>query len=223
MFAKKFLLTYAILIVVCVLGRLETMQNELVHSNQSASPTPSATPSRTPTRPRSGPISPYPGGVHAMVNFDGTWMLDKSRSQGLSPRLLSADKVVWNIKQDNQEISIGQKIVGDGLAGGTGARAGAGNPRPSPSLNPSIYKLDGSETAVDIGSGRGTSTLKAAWFENTLNLVRKSILKNPEGDVVLVETRTLELSKDGKTLTVKVQNESPRGTTNLNLVFNLSN
>src|SRR5436853_394949 len=65
----------------------------------------------------------------AAANFAGTWVLDKSKSQGLTPRMQGADKVTWTITQDDKTISIDQKVEGGqppaGGGGGAGGRAGA--------------------------------------------------------------------------------------------------
>jgi len=46
----------------------------------------------------------------ASANFAGSWALDKSKSQGLSPRMQGADSVTWTITQDDKTISIDQKF-----------------------------------------------------------------------------------------------------------------
>src|SRR5467141_2445460 len=72
----------------------------------------------------------------APANFAGTWSLDKTKSQGLSPRMQGADKVTWTITQDDKTISIDQKVEGGqptgggGGGGGTGGGGGMGGGRP---------------------------------------------------------------------------------------------
>jgi hypothetical protein len=149
-------------------------------------------------------------------------VLDKSKSEGLTSRLLNADRVVWIVKQDDKQISIEQQITGgEAPAGGPGQTSAGGRSGPgfNRSFNPSVYKLDGSETTVEMG-GQVKSTSKATWLGDSLDLVRKSTLMRTEGEVTYSETQTLEMSKDGKVLKVKVQRESPSGTTTLSLVFN---
>src|SRR5207253_8445152 len=94
----------------------------------------------------------------AAANFGGTWALDKTKSQGLSPRLQGADKVTWTITQDDKTISIDQKVEGGqppasggGGGGGTGGGGGMGGGRPPGP--PPAYKLDGSETTLEMGQG----------------------------------------------------------------------
>src|SRR5690349_12201415 len=52
--------------------------------------------------------------VHAAApaNFGGTWTLDKSKSQGLNPRLQNAESVSWVITQTDKEITIEEKVTG---------------------------------------------------------------------------------------------------------------
>src|SRR5712691_3650618 len=103
----------------------------------------------------------------ASANFGGTWVLDKTKSQGLSQRMQGADKVTWTITQDDKTISIDQKVEGGqpggGGGGGGGGTGGGGGPRPPAA--PSAHELDGSETTMDIitGQATGKAALKATW------------------------------------------------------------
>jgi hypothetical protein len=159
----------------------------------------------------------------AAANFGGTWALDKTKSQGLSQRMQGADKVTWTITQDDKTISIDQKVEGGqppagggGGGGGTGGGGGMGGGRPP--AGPVAYKLDGTETTMEMGQGK--STLKATWMSNALELSRKSTFTGPNGEITTSETRKLDLSGDGKTLTATVHSESPRGAQDSTLVFN---
>src|SRR5215475_931219 len=108
--------------------------------------------------------------VHAAApaSFAGTWTLDKSKSQGLSPRIQGADSVTWTIAQTDKDITIEEKVAGGQApaGGGGGAGGGFGGPR--------SFKLDGSETPVE--TGRGKSLRKATWSSDskTLELNTKS-------------------------------------------------
>jgi len=67
----------------------------------------------------------------AAPNFAGTWTLDKSKSQGLNPRLQNAESVTWNVTQTEKEITIDEKVAGGGGPGGPppgGAPAAGGPP-----------------------------------------------------------------------------------------------
>src|SRR5258706_4929572 len=61
----------------------------------------------------------------APANFAGTWSLDKTKSQGLDPRMQNAESVTWTITQDDKQISIDSKVVaGPPPAGATGRPGG---------------------------------------------------------------------------------------------------
>jgi hypothetical protein len=158
----------------------------------------------------------------AGANFAGTWALDKTKSQGLSPRMQGADSVTWTITQDDKTISIDQKVTGGQApaGGGTGGGGGMGGGRGP--AGPQTYNLDGKETTMDIGGAQmtGKSTLKATWAGNALQLSRNSTFNGPNGEVTSTDTRKLELSGDGKMLTATVHSEGPRGTMDSTLVFN---
>ena len=155
----------------------------------------------------------------APANFAGTWSLDKAKSQGLSPRMESADSVVWTITQDDKTISIDQKVTGGQPPAGGGPGGGGGGGRGP--AGPTSYGLDGKETTSEItGQMTGKSTLKATWAGSTLELSRKSVLNGPNGEVNASDMRKLTLSADGKVLTAVIHGESPRGTTDSTLVFN---
>jgi hypothetical protein len=157
----------------------------------------------------------------AAANFAGTWTLDKTKSQGLSPRMAGADSVVWTITQDGGTISIDSKVTGgQPPAGGGGGGMGGGRPP----AGPTVYKLDGSEVTSDVNFGQATGkqTLKATWSGDALELSRKSTFTGQDGtERTSSETRKLSLSGDGKVLTAVVHSEGGRGgPTDSTLVFN---
>ena len=88
----------------------------------------------------------------AAANFAGTWTLDKTKSQGLSPRLAGADKVTWTITQDAATISIDSKVEGGQPPAGGGGGMGGGRPP----AGPTAYKLDGTEVTSDVNFGQAT-------------------------------------------------------------------
>ncbi len=155
----------------------------------------------------------------AAANFAGTWVLDKSKSQGLSPRLEGADKVTWIITQDDKTISIESKVEGGQPPAGGG---GGGGMRP-PS-GPQAYSLDGKEATSDVSFGPATGklTTRATWAANDLELSRKTTFTGQDGtERVNSSTQKLSLSADGKVLTAVVHSEGGRGgPTDSTLVFN---
>src|SRR5689334_2279742 len=176
--------------------------------------------------------------VHAAApaNFGGTWTLDKSKSQGLNPRLQNAESVPWVITQTDKEITIEEKGTGGaaptmgggdrpagGAPSGVGCGSGGGQGRGMGGGfgGPRTFNLDGSETSADMG-GRGKVARKATVSGDgkTLELSSKSTFEGPNGEVTATTTEKLQLSADGKTLTVTRHSESPRGPQDSTLVFN---
>lgn len=154
----------------------------------------------------------------AGANFAGTWALDKTKSQGLDPRMQNAD-VTWVITQDDKQISIetkvtgGQPPAGGPGGGGMGGGRGMGGPR--------TYSLDGKEVTSDAGGQMGGSnTTKAIWSGATLELSSVRTGNRDGQDFKFTTTDKLSLSGDGKVLTSIRHSESPRGTTDSTLVFN---
>jgi len=173
----------------------------------------------------------------AAPNFAGTWTLDKSKSQGLSPRWQNVESVTWNIAQTEKEISIEEKIVGGGGPGGPGGppagAPAAGGPPPGGGQGmgpgrggmgmggPRTYSLDGTETTGDTGRGKFARKATLSSDGKTLELVSKMTFQNQEGnEITTTSTDKLTLSADGKMLTVVRHSETPRGPQDSTLVFN---
>ena len=157
--------------------------------------------------------------VHAAApaNFAGTWTLDKSKSQGLSPRMQNAESVSWVITQTEKEITIEEKVTGGnppagGGQGGPGRGMGMGGPR--------TFALDGSETTTENERGKTVRKATLSSDGKTLELSSKSTFQGPNGEMTLNSNDKLQLSTDGKTLTVNSHRESPRGTQDSTLAFN---
>ena len=180
----------------------------------------------------------------APANFAGTWTLDKSKSQGLSPRFQNVESVTWTITQTDKTITLEEKVVG-GQAGPGGAPPAGGAPAGAPPAGgapgagagqgggqgggrgmgggmggPRTFNLDGTETSGE--TGRGKFVRKAAWSNDgkTLELSTKSTFQGPEGEVTVTSSDKLELSADGKVLTVARHSESPRGPQDSTWVLN---
>lgn len=171
--------------------------------------------------------------VHAAApaNFAGTWTLDKSKSQGLSPRMQNAESASWVITQTEKEITIEEKITGGNPPQGGPAGAGPGGPGGGGGQGrgmggfggPRTFALDGSETTGEMGGGRPAKFVRKATVSadgKTLDLSSKVTFQGPDGEIVSTTTEKLVLSADGKMLTVTRHSESPRGTQDSTLVFN---
>jgi hypothetical protein len=188
--------------------------------------------------------------VHAAApaSFAGTWTLDKTKSPGLSQRIMGTESVSWVITQTDKDITIEEKVTGGQMGGGGGAGAPAGAAAGAPPAGappagappagappagappaggppgggpgggrgggmggPRTFNLDGTDTTADMG--RGKVARKATWSadQKTLELTSKNTFQGPDGEVTSTQTDKLELSADGKMLTVKRHSEGPRG------------
>ena len=175
----------------------------------------------------------------AAPNFAGTWTLDKSKSQGLNPRLQNADSVTWNVTQTDKEITIDEKITGGAPGGGPGGpppggAPAAGAPTGGPPGGggggrgmgggmggPRTFNLDGTETTGEMGRGKFARKATLSSDGKTLELVSKVTFQTPDGnEVTTTSNDKLTLSADGKSLTVVRHSESPRGAQDSTLVFN---
>jgi hypothetical protein len=176
--------------------------------------------------------------VHAAApaNFAGTWTLDKSKSQGLNPRMQNADSVTWTITQNDKTITIEEKVTGGQMGGGGGAGAppAGGPPASAPSGGggggrggmggfggPRTFNLDGSETTGDTGRGKFARKATLASDGNTLELVSKNTFTGQDGNEITLTT-TEKLSLSGGVLTVTRHSETPRGTQDSTYVFSKS-
>jgi hypothetical protein len=171
----------------------------------------------------------------AAPNFAGTWTLDKSKSQGLSPRVQNAESVSWVVTQTDKEITIEEKIAGGGGPGGGGGAAGGPPAGGAPQGGgqgggrgmgmgmggPRTFSLDGSETTGDTGRGKFARKATLSSDGKTLELVSKVTGQTQDGnEFSFTTTDKLTLSADGKVLTVVRHSESPRGPQDSTMVFN---
>lgn len=163
--------------------------------------------------------------VHAAApaNFAGTWTLDKSKSQGLNPRQQNAESISWVITQTEKEITIEEKITGGnppaGAPAGGGPGAGGGGGR-GMGGGPRTFNLDGSETSTENERGKTVRKATVSADGKTIELSSKSTFQGPNGEITLNSNDKLQLSADGKVLTVNRHSESPRGAQDSTLVFN---
>lgn len=148
------------------------------------------------------------------ANFAGTWSLDKAKSQGLSQRMMGADKVTLTITQDDKTISLDTKVEGGqppagGGGGGTGGGGGGGGMRGGGG-GPQSFNLDGKEATSDVPMGQSTGkrTAKTTMNGSTLELMSKLDFTGRDGNPASsTTTQKLTLSDGGKTLTVVTHRE----------------
>ena len=136
------------------------------------------------------------GVASAKADFSGTWILDKSNSEGLPPGMdqsmtvvQTGDKLLLETKLITQE---GERVVSD------------------------MYMLDGKEAEFtpktpNGQSGKGKRTAKWSADGNGIEVNENSTFESPEGSVNVQMTRTWMLSADGKTLKIDIAVDGPNG------------
>lgn len=132
----------------------------------------------------------------AKADFSGTWIMDKSNSEGLPPGMdqtmtvvHTGDKLLLETKLITQE---GERVVSD------------------------MYMLDGKEAeftpkAPNGQSGKGKRTAKWTADGNGIEVNENSTFDGPEGAVNVQMKRTWTLSADGKTLKIDISADGPNG------------
>ncbi|HEV2904416.1 MAG TPA: hypothetical protein VGW32_05175 [Pyrinomonadaceae bacterium] len=163
-------------------------------------------------------------GAGSAANFGGTWVMDKTKSQGLDPRMQNAESVSCVIVQDDKTLSIEWKVVaGQPPAGAPPSGGGGGMGGGRAPAGPRVYNLDGKEVTSDAGGQMGgTNTVKATWSSDgktlELSTVRTGSRDGQEFKITTIDK--LSLSEDGKVMTVNRHSESPMGTRDSTFVFN---
>jgi hypothetical protein len=134
----------------------------------------------------------------APSKFDGNWVLNRDKSDGLTGALANAE-IRLIVQQDDKKITSEQQVIIKGRA------------QPSQEFT---YKLDGSETTADVVRPlAGTMNLKAKWIEPSkiLELI-STITGDDRGREVTITTRERwQLMNNGKALEVIRIRESPQG------------
>ena len=142
----------------------------------------------------------------AATNFAGTWVLDKSKSEGLQGPMAQMD-VTLTVTQDAKTLTTETKY--------------SGGQQEMPAQK-ATYNLDGSPTTVEMG-GRmpGQATLTAKWQGDGKILELTSVQKmNVQGnDVTRTTTAHWELADGGKTLKVHRVSEGRQGPQESKLVY----
>ena len=133
----------------------------------------------------------------ASPNFSGSWVLDKSKSQGLPPQIENSESYTMVVTQDEQQLTVENKIVGgrrpDGAEPGAGGLGGGRRPdgvggqgggrRPDAAggqgggrggrggfgmgMGAATYKLDGTETKTESAGGRGGAATLKAQWKDS--------------------------------------------------------
>jgi hypothetical protein len=180
----------------------------------------------------------------ASANFSGTWVLDKTKSEGLPQQWQNLESYTMVVAEDDKQLTVENKIVGGarpsgepgvargengGMGGGRreagvggqgdrGGRRGLGMGMPA-----ATYRLDGTETKIESAGGRGgAATLKGQLKEggNVLELTATRTFNFQGNETTRTTHERWELADGGKTLKVKRTTDTPQGTRESTLVFN---
>ena len=140
----------------------------------------------------------------AKADFSGTWILDKSKSEGLPPGMDQTMTVV----QTGDKLSLETKLIGE-----QGEQVVADS-----------YTLDGKEAEFtpktpNGPAGKGKRTAKWTANGNGIEVTENSTFDGPEGPVNVQMTRLWTLSEDGKTLKIDIAAEGPNGKQQIKRTF----
>jgi hypothetical protein len=140
----------------------------------------------------------------AKADFSGTWILDKSRSEGLPPGM----NQTLAIKQASDRIDVEARLAGE---------------QAEQTIN-DRYILDGKEhdftPPVINGSAKsGKRTSKWSVDDNGFDVSEAAIVDGEEGEATIKATRRWSLSADGKTLTIEMTIDAPDRTMKSKRVF----
>jgi hypothetical protein len=157
------------------------------------------------------------------TDFSGTWTLDVSKSK-LDERA-RIESMTMTVSQTAKDITVASKTTRtprpEGSPGGQGGggmgRGGFGGGGDSSMT----YGLDGKETTIQQEGPNGSTPvkLKAQADGSNLHLSSSRTFNGPMGEISITSKEDWSLSADGKTLTVKRESTSPRGTNSSELVF----
>jgi hypothetical protein len=143
--------------------------------------------------------------AYAKANFNGTWVLDKSHSEGLQPD--TKDQTLTVVQTDDK-ISIDTAIVRD-----------SGEVKQS-----DTYLLNGKEVefkpqAIMGFEGKGKRTAQWAADGNSFDVKEEDIYDTPQGPVTVTITRKWTISADGKGLVIDLNIDSPQGSMKIKRAF----
>jgi len=140
----------------------------------------------------------------AIPKFDGTWILNREKSSGLTGALGTAE-IHMIVAQDSKQLTAEQKVI---------VRE---REQPSQEL---VYNLDGSESGIEVVRPlAGTMKLKARWLENSKMLeLHSTITGETEGKPATISTLE-QWQLIGDTLRIIRTRKSPQGTLTFKLIF----
>lgn len=158
------------------------------------------------------------------TDFSGTWTLDVSKSK-LDERA-RIESGMMTVAQSANDLTFSNDFKraprpegaaagnGQGNGGGMG-RGGMGGGMMGGANMKWTYTLDGKETSMDVPTQQGSTSavkLKSEWDGGKLKLVSTRTLNTQMGEATVTTKETWETADGGKTLKVKRETETPRGT-----------
>jgi hypothetical protein len=135
----------------------------------------------------------------ALPNYAGTWALDKDKTKDLPPQMAAMGDIQLVVTQDAKTLT--EKLgTGDAIA----------------------FNLDGSKSKAQFtGRMAGEGTVYLEKKDDGQIVLHTERELNFQGNPVTIKvTEVWQLADGGKTLNCKRTIESPRGTQEVNLVFN---
>jgi hypothetical protein len=135
----------------------------------------------------------------ALPNYAGTWALDKDKTKDLPPQMAAMGDIQLVVTQDAKTLT--EKLgTGDAIA----------------------FNLDGSKSKAQFtGRMAGEGTVYLEKKDDGQIVLHTERELNFQGNAVTIKvTEVWQLADGGKTLNCKRTIESPRGTQEVNLVFN---
>ena len=136
-------------------------------------------------------------GARAKADLGGTWVLDKSRTEGLPPGM---DQTM-TVTQAEDLLKIETRIT---------------TPAGEQTV-PDSYVLSGKEVEFTPpvpgggGGGKGKRTSKWAADGNGIEVTEEATFDTPDGPATVRAARRWSLAADGKTLTIEMSVEGPQG------------
>jgi hypothetical protein len=155
------------------------------------------------------------------TDFSGSWTLDVSKSK-LDERM-RVESMTKNVTQTDKDIKVETATkrlpMPDGaMQGGGGMRRGGFGGGDGTFT----YTLDGKESSAEVDGQMGKMPIKlkaTVESDGKLKLSSVSTFSGQMGEITITTKETWSLSDDGKTLTIKRESESPRGTQSSEMVF----
>jgi hypothetical protein len=138
------------------------------------------------------------------ADFNGKWLMDRNKSEGLPPGM---DQVMI-IKQNGDQINLDTRILPDEQLGFTQS---------------DVYVLSGQETtfAPRRGGVEGKGKRTAKWTDEGMGIevVEEVSFDMPQGKIEIQSTRKWLMSADGKSITIEMSQKDAKGTTRTKRVF----